>query len=63
MMQDIAIVVPVRLAATRFPGKPLYKIRGKPLILWTGERITEQAPDFPLYFATNSGYVGTGELL
>lgn len=51
MMQDIAIVVPVRLAATRFPGKPLYKIRGKPLILWTGERITEQAPDFPLYFA------------
>ena len=51
MTQDIAIVVPVRLAAVRFPGKPLYEIKGKPLILWTGERVAEQAPDLPLYFA------------
>ncbi len=59
MTQDIAIVVPVRLAASRFPGKPLYEIKGKPLILWTGERIAEQVPDLPLFFAAEDQIVAT----
>lgn len=50
-MQELSIIVPVRLESSRFPHKPLFKIRGKPLILWTAERIVEQVPELPLYFA------------
>ncbi len=50
-MPNIAIVVPARLDSKRFPHKLLYPILGKPLILWTAERIAKQAPDVPLYFA------------
>ena len=46
-----AIIVPARLASQRFPRKLLHPVRGKPLILWTAERIQAQAPDVPLYFA------------
>lgn len=48
-----SIIVPARLASTRFPEKLLYKVRGKPIILWTAERIQSVAPEFPLYFAVD----------
>ncbi len=48
-----AIVVPGRLASTRFPEKLLHKIEGRPLVLWTAERIRAEAPEFPLYFAVD----------
>jgi 3-deoxy-manno-octulosonate cytidylyltransferase (CMP-KDO synthetase) len=31
----------------------LHNIRGKPLVLWVAERIAQQAPQFPLYFAVD----------
>lgn len=46
-----AIIVPARLASQRFPRKLLHPIQGKPLILWTAERIQAVASDVPLYFA------------
>lgn len=49
-----AIIVPGRLASTRFPQKLLHRILGKPVLLWTAERIRAQAPEFPLYFAVDS---------
>ncbi len=49
----LAIVAPARLASTRFPEKLLHPICGKPLILWVAERIREQAPDIPAYFAVD----------
>ncbi len=49
----LAIVAPARLASTRFPEKLLHPICGKPLILWVAERIQEQAPDIPAYFAVD----------
>ncbi len=52
-MPEIAIVVPARLASMRFPRKLLYEIKGKPLLLWTAERIAAQAPLLPLYFAVD----------
>ena len=52
-MSNIAIIVPCRLESTRFPRKLLYSVRGKPLILWTAERIRKEAPEFPLYFAVD----------
>jgi len=48
-----SIIVPARLASTRFPRKLLYEVRGKPIIIWTAERIREVAPEFPLYFAVD----------
>jgi len=51
MQTDIAVIVPARLASTRFPRKLMHVVRGKPLILWTATRVRAVAPDFPLYFA------------
>lgn len=33
-----AIVIPARMASTRFPGKPLVDLVGKPMIQWVVER-------------------------
>ena len=52
-MPKTAIIVPCRLASTRFPRKLLHLIRGKPLLLWVAERIAAQAPDLPLFFAVD----------
>lgn len=52
-MAKTAIIVPCRLESTRFPRKLLHPIRGKPLLLWVAERIANQAPDLPLYFAVD----------
>jgi 3-deoxy-manno-octulosonate cytidylyltransferase (CMP-KDO synthetase) len=48
---DTAIIVPARLASQRFPRKLLYEVSGKPIILWTAERIRRVAPEYPLFFA------------
>lgn len=52
-MSPIAIIVPCRLESTRFPRKLLHPIGGKPLVVWVAERIAQQAPEFPLYFAVD----------
>jgi len=52
-MPAFAIIVPCRLESTRFPRKLLHPIKGKPLVLWVAERITQQAPDLPLWFAVD----------
>lgn len=53
MSKTASIIVPARLASARFPRKLLHEVRGKPLILWTAERIRAVAPEFPLYFAVD----------
>lgn len=50
-MTKTMIIVPARLASQRFPRKLLFPIHDKPLILWTAERIQDQAPELPLAFA------------
>jgi len=52
-MPALAVIVPCRLESTRFPRKLLHVIKGKPLVLWVAERITAEAPDFPLWFAVD----------
>ncbi len=52
------IVVPARLGSTRFPQKLLAEVKGKPLILWTAERIAEAAPEFALHFAVDGSEIG-----
>lgn len=48
-----SIIVPARLESTRFPRKLLHEVRGKPILLWTAQRIRSEAPEFPLYFAVD----------
>jgi len=37
-MPEITAIIPARWASTRFPGKPLVKLRGKPLVQHVWER-------------------------
>ncbi|MBI1333928.1 MAG: 3-deoxy-manno-octulosonate cytidylyltransferase [Armatimonadetes bacterium] len=37
-MNSLAIVIPARMGSTRFPGKPLVDLCGKPMIQWVYER-------------------------
>ena len=41
-MSTLAII-PARMSSTRFPGKPLADIAGKPMIQWVWERASEAA--------------------
>lgn len=50
---ETAIIVPARLASTRFPKKLLHLIQGRSLIVHVGERIRDQVPDLPLVFAVD----------
>ena len=47
------IIVPARMASTRFPGKLMADTGGKPLIFRTAERIQQEAPEFELFFAVD----------
>ncbi|MGZ3708887.1 MAG: 3-deoxy-manno-octulosonate cytidylyltransferase [Bdellovibrionota bacterium] len=38
MGRPVVIVIPARYASSRFPGKPLVEIHGKPMIQWVYER-------------------------
>jgi 3-deoxy-manno-octulosonate cytidylyltransferase (CMP-KDO synthetase) len=51
---SFVIIVPARVASTRFPQKLLHEVRGKPVILWTAERIRSEAPEYPLWFAVDN---------
>lgn len=48
-----AILVPARLASTRLREKMLHEIRGKPVLQLVAERIRDEAPEIPLYFAVD----------
>jgi 3-deoxy-manno-octulosonate cytidylyltransferase (CMP-KDO synthetase) len=50
---NVAIIVPARIGSTRFPKKLLHPIKGKPVIVWTADRIKKEAPEVPLYFAVD----------
>lgn len=40
---EAVVVIPARFGSTRFPGKPLAQILGKPMIVWVLERAREIA--------------------
>ena len=49
---DTAVIVPARLNSVRFPRKLLHEIKGRPLILWTAERLAQVCPpDLPVFYA------------
>ncbi|TVR50135.1 MAG: 3-deoxy-manno-octulosonate cytidylyltransferase [Puniceicoccaceae bacterium] len=59
MNPPVAIIVPARLASTRFHHKLLHPVKGKPVLLWTAERIRREAPEYPLYFAVDDARLET----
>jgi 3-deoxy-D-manno-octulosonate cytidylyltransferase len=38
---NIIAVIPARMASSRFPGKPLARIAGKPMLQWVWESVSE----------------------
>lgn len=52
-MRKIIAVIPARYSSSRFPGKPLAKIKDKPMIQWVYEAISEIQEINEVYIATD----------
>lgn len=48
------VIIPARFASTRFPGKPLIPLLGKPMILWVAELSALAVGKDHVYVATES---------
>ena len=46
------VIIPARYASTRFPGKPLQPLLGKPMILWVAELSARAVGQDHVYVAT-----------
>jgi 3-deoxy-manno-octulosonate cytidylyltransferase (CMP-KDO synthetase) len=46
-------VIPARYASTRFPGKPLAPILGKPMVQWVWQRASLSKRVYPIIIATD----------
>ena len=46
------VIIPARYASTRFPGKPLVPLLGKPMILWVAELSAKAVGSEQVYVAT-----------
>lgn len=53
MKNRVIAVIPSRWASSRFPGKPLTPIAGKPMIQWVYERTTRASKIFQTIVATD----------
>ena len=42
---NILVLIPARFDSTRFPGKPLALIHGKPMIQWVFEQVSSSSTD------------------
>lgn len=47
------VVIPARYNSSRFPGKPLVKILGKPMLLWVAEIASHAVGNDHVYIATD----------
>ena len=54
MKKDSLIAIPARMKSSRFPGKPLALISGKPMIFHVIDRCRETKLPFPIYVCTDS---------
>lgn len=50
---DVVGVIPVRYQSSRFPGKPLALILGKPMVLWVAEKVAQVIGKHRTYVATD----------
>lgn len=52
-MNNACVVIPARYSSTRFPGKPLVNLLGKPMILWVAEIASAAVGCDNVYVATD----------
>ncbi len=51
---DVAIIIPARYKSTRFPGKPLSDIKGKPMIIRVADICAKVIENNKIFIATDS---------
>ena len=51
---EVAVVIPARMGSTRFPGKPLALVEGKPLVIWVAEMARRSDAVDQVIIATDS---------
>lgn len=51
------VVIPARLKSTRFPGKPLVKVNGKPMVQLVYERCVQAVGPASVYVATDAAEI------
>ena len=54
MKPKVAVVIPARYKSSRFPGKPLAKIKGKEMIIWVAEIAEKAIGKENVYIATEN---------
>ena len=54
MEPKVAVVIPARYKSSRFPGKPLAKIKGKEMIIWVAEIAEKAIGRENVYIATEN---------
>ena len=53
----VIIVIPARYSSSRFPGKPLVKLLGKPMIIWVAELSSKAVGKENVYIATDDNQI------
>lgn len=53
------VIIPARFASTRFPGKPLTPLLGKPMILWVANLASRAVGREHVYVATESELIAS----
>ena len=53
----IIIIIPARYSSSRFPGKPLVKLLGKPMIKWVAELSSKAVGKENVYIATDDNQI------
>jgi 3-deoxy-manno-octulosonate cytidylyltransferase (CMP-KDO synthetase) len=51
------VIIPARYASTRFPGKPLVPLLGKPMVLWVAELAVRAVGKEHVYVATEDARI------
>ncbi len=57
MEQSSCIVIPARYGSSRYPGKPLVPLLGKPMILWVAEIAAKVVGQDHVYVATDDSRI------
>lgn len=54
---NACVIIPARYASTRYPGKPLVPLLGKPMILWVAELSARAVGQEHVYIATEDARI------
>ena len=56
--KKVAVVIPSRYKSTRFPGKPLVDILGKPMVVRVADLSAKAVGEDNVYIATDDKRIG-----